>query len=287
MPITTFFHTAGPPGSAIVTTDRYTRERITDSLLTAREGLVPYADACEWLTNYPDKPTAPGSPPRDSLARSLGGAGLLGRVLDRLHGAPPAWESRGQSADYRPSAGGTLVSVAALAEAAREAENVPLLRLIQEAQAERAAVLGTVPKDEPEADTEQTEQEADTVQTEQEADSERIAAASEEAQAERAAVSGDGQPLPSTASTLPKPRRPGRDVMGVLIEREQSHCADPQDIAEVWGRLLALADSPQPPYPILGRDEGFVKWRADASDAVKFLNRDALSKRLKPRPPKR
>jgi hypothetical protein len=168
--------------------------------------------------------------------------------------------------------------VAALAEAAREAENVPLLRLIQEAQAERAAVLGILPQDEPEADT---------VQTEPEADSERIVAASEVAQAERDAVSGDGQPLPPTASTLPKPRRPGRDVMGVLIEREQSQCADSQDVAEVWGRLLAQADSPQPPYPILGRDEGTIKWQSDASDAVKFLNRDALSKRLKPRPPKR
>jgi hypothetical protein len=132
--------------------DRYTRERITDALLTARDGLVSYGDACEWLTNYPERLAPPGSrhgSGADAHARFLHGAQMLGRALDALHGAPPGWESRAPSADYLPDADGGRVSLAALIEAARISENIPLLALIQSAQDERAAVLAGLPQGTP------------------------------------------------------------------------------------------------------------------------------------------
>jgi hypothetical protein len=98
-------------------------------------------------------------------------------------------------------------------------------------------------------------------------------------------LTAEGRPVAHPADPAPAaPRRPGRDTLAVLIEREQRQCTDPLDVTEVWGSMLALADSEDPPEPIIGRairkGKVAIKWQSDASEPAAFLTRDALAKRL-------
>lgn len=81
-----------------------------------------------------------------------------------------------------------------------------------------------------------------------------------------------------SVSVVHTTRSKKRDAMSPVIELAQRACCDPQDAAEVWAKLLVLAEKKEP--PLLGSAKEGLQY-LDHEEGAKFLSKDALAKRLK------
>jgi len=79
--------------------------------------------------------------------------------------------------------------------------------------------------------------------------------------------------LPPTVIHSTKKRR---DSLTPVIELAQAQCRNPNDTAEVWGALLALAEKKT--APLIGATEEGLQYLKKGTAAI--LTRDALDKRL-------
>lgn len=94
-------------------------------------------------------------------------------------------------------------------------------------------------------------------------------------------------PSPAPTDSAPPPPKGRRAyLLRPVIERAQARASDPTDHSEVFAILRTWATSNDKPAPVIGYTDGEgVKW-LDGSDKVRWLNLEALRKRLKPRPPR-
>lgn len=75
-----------------------------------------------------------------------------------------------------------------------------------------------------------------------------------------------------------------RDTYWPVIEQAQSQCRNKYDAAEVWPRLVELAESDDPPPPLVGvMSDGRLKFKPRGSANAKpgYMNIEALKKRLR------
>lgn len=96
-------------------------------------------------------------------------------------------------------------------------------------------------------------------------------------------------PEPPSAAVTPPPTTPPKRKRGnaltPLIERAMKEASDPNDHHAVFNILRSWAAESKPPAPIIGYTDGEgVKWTG-GDDAVKWLNKAALRKRMGPRKP--
>ena len=89
-------------------------------------------------------------------------------------------------------------------------------------------------------------------------------------------VTGSQSSVNSTAAPKVHSRKPSRDVLSPVIEKVQSCCTNPNDTAEVWGHMLALANAKHP--PLLRTEDDGIEYLFQ--EGVKTFSRDALDKRL-------
>lgn len=94
-------------------------------------------------------------------------------------------------------------------------------------------------------------------------------------------------PSPAKTNAAPQPpKRKRADLLTPVIERAQAQANDPTNHGEVFAILRTWATSNDKPAPIVDYVSGAgVKWR-DGSDDMRWLNLEALRKRLNPRPPR-
>lgn len=87
-------------------------------------------------------------------------------------------------------------------------------------------------------------------------------------------------PPVASASTVhsTKGRRPS-DTLWPAIRKAQEQCANRWDVAEVFGRLQALADATESHPPLVESTRDGISW-INEKGVMTFLTRDALSKRL-------
>ena len=70
-----------------------------------------------------------------------------------------------------------------------------------------------------------------------------------------------------------------RNILSPVIELAQGMCRDPQDDAEVWGKLQVLAENKH--APLIGATEDGLQYLNNG--ITNYLSYDALKKRLKPK----
>jgi hypothetical protein len=117
------------------------------------------------------------------------------------------------------------------------------------------------------------------------------AAISQDSNGEPSPDSPDRSRTAPSATPVPAPRSkqqpaPGRgtvhstktrrDALSAVIERAQARCDRPDDPAEVWGQLQAMAEKQE--SPLLGATEDGIQYLKNGQAAN--LSRDALSKRV-------
>jgi hypothetical protein len=90
---------------------------------------------------------------------------------------------------------------------------------------------------------------------------------------EEVSPQSSSQPLTGTINSTAE----RRDLLKPVIEHAQSQCINRWDVAEVWGKLRALAHSKY--SPLIGTDEQGIQY-LDVSEQLKSLNFRALSMRL-------
>lgn len=107
-----------------------------------------------------------------------------------------------------------------------------------------------------------------------------------EKQVQTMAVAATQLSAPNTDTAKPKPvvaasvvihsTKARRDTLTPVIEFAQTQCINPQDTAEVWGKLQVMANDKHPPF--LRTADGGLDYLY--RDTVKVFTRDALGKRL-------
>ena len=91
----------------------------------------------------------------------------------------------------------------------------------------------------------------------------------------------DAAPVVAERASVTHTTKARRDALTPVVELAQSRCINPKDTAEVWARLLVLAEQKHP--PLLGATEDGLQYLKDGAAA--HFTRDALSKRLIRKPP--
>lgn len=76
------------------------------------------------------------------------------------------------------------------------------------------------------------------------------------------------------------PKQQRQDLLTPIINKLQSQCTDPFSAAELWPKLVSLASGEDPPPPLIGYNDDFIKWEKEL-DKIAHLSKKALSERLR------
>lgn len=95
-------------------------------------------------------------------------------------------------------------------------------------------------------------------------------------------VATKAAPVPPVVHTLGT----RRDVLSPAIDLAVKRATNPDDHGAVWNAFVSLADSREPPPPLISFRDGEVLYRGGV-DGSAGINREAFIKRMKRRASKR